>query len=278
VPDKPPVLSVGMPVYNGAATLEAALRSVLSQTVSDLEVIISDNGSTDGTPDICARMMAEDKRIIYVRHEVTLPITANFSFVLHQARAPYFMWAAHDDMREPDMAARLIAGLKAAPSAVLAFGDVVELKDGVPTGRGGGFDTRGKSNGQRLRQTAFGLMFHIYGVWRTDAAQQAPIRATTWWADTPFMMAASQLGDFIHVPGPKFIYRFNPRPFFAQPQAGLLARKIADVLKLPVLCGLSVATVAGPLRGLEAFGYGCLKIAGQAGGFILRRLTGRQGV
>jgi glycosyltransferase involved in cell wall biosynthesis len=273
-----PVLSIGMPVFNGAETLERAVRSVLGQTLSDIEIIISDNASTDGTADVCARLAATDPRIRYVRQEKTRPIAENFSFVLRQAKAPFFMWAAHDDLREPDMAEKLIDALKASPKAILAFGDVVELKDGVPTGRGGGFETANLSAGQRLRQSAFGLMFHIYGVWRTEAVRGIPLWNTAWWVDTPFMMAASLRGDFIHVPGPKFIYRFNPRPFFAQPKPGLLARKILDVLKLPVLCALSVGAVAGPIRGAEAFAYGVLKIAGQVGGFLVRRLTGRPGV
>jgi glycosyltransferase involved in cell wall biosynthesis len=273
-----PVLSVGMPVYNGAATLEAAIRSVLDQTLRDIEVIVSDNGSTDDTKAICLRLMAEDPRLVYVRQQETLPIGENFTFVLQRARAPFFMWAAHDDVRVPDMAETLVDGLLEAPDAILAFGDVTELKDGVPTMRRSDFANAGLTPGQRLRKSAFGLMFHIYGVWRTEAVRDIRIWKTAWWVDTPFMMAAAMRGDFIHIPGPRFTYRFNPRPFFAQPSLDMVGRKLWDVVKLPFLCGLSVSQVAGPLRGLEATAYGVAVVAGQIGGFLWRRLTGRTGV
>ena len=50
---KAPGVTVGVPVYNGENYLEAALESQLSQTWGDLEILISDNASTDGTPEIC---------------------------------------------------------------------------------------------------------------------------------------------------------------------------------------------------------------------------------
>jgi glycosyltransferase involved in cell wall biosynthesis len=56
-------LSIGLPVYNGEKFLEKCLDSLLAQTFSDFELIISDNASTDNTEAICRTYAAQDQRI-----------------------------------------------------------------------------------------------------------------------------------------------------------------------------------------------------------------------
>lgn len=97
-----PAVSVGMPVYNGEATLQAAIECVLNQTFTDFELIISDNASTDETEDICRRYASLDSRIRYVRQSVNFGAVKNFNFVLDQAVAEYFMWATSDDVKSVD--------------------------------------------------------------------------------------------------------------------------------------------------------------------------------
>jgi glycosyltransferase involved in cell wall biosynthesis len=60
---------IGLPVYNGQKYLAAAIESHLSQTFGDFELVISDNGSTDATPEICARYAIDDKRVKYLRSD-----------------------------------------------------------------------------------------------------------------------------------------------------------------------------------------------------------------
>lgn len=110
-----PKISIGMPVYNGAASLGAALDAMLAQTFSAFEIIISDNGSSDATESIARAYAARDGRIRYIRQPVNLGATPNFRFVMEQASAPYFMWAACDDMRSADFLAENIAFLDAHP-------------------------------------------------------------------------------------------------------------------------------------------------------------------
>lgn len=92
-----PKVSIGMPVYNGEPFIKEALDSLLTQTFTDFELIISDNASTDGTEAICREYAAKDKRIRYIRQTENRGATANFQFVLDEAVGEYFMWAAHDD-------------------------------------------------------------------------------------------------------------------------------------------------------------------------------------
>ena len=93
-----PKVSIGMPVYNGEKYIREALDSLLAQTFTDFELIISDNASTDGTEAICREYAARDPRIRYVRQSENRGPTANFHFVLDEAVGEYFMWAAYDDL------------------------------------------------------------------------------------------------------------------------------------------------------------------------------------
>lgn len=93
-----PSVSIGMPVYNGEPYIYKALDSLLAQTYTDFELIISDNASTDSTPKICKEYAARDFRIRYIRQPKNMGAFFNFNFVLSQARSEYFMWAAADDV------------------------------------------------------------------------------------------------------------------------------------------------------------------------------------
>lgn len=97
-----PAVSIGMPVYNGEKYLKTAVNALLSQSFTDFELIISDNASSDQTEAICRQYAARDSRIKYVRQRENRGASANFEFVLEEARGEYFMWAACDDTRSPD--------------------------------------------------------------------------------------------------------------------------------------------------------------------------------
>jgi len=110
-----PTVSIGMPIYNSARHLRAALDSMLAQTYEDFEIIVSDNASTDETQKICEQYAESDARIRYIRQSVNLGATANFRYVLLQATAEFFMWAAADDCRSPDFLAGNLAFLQRHP-------------------------------------------------------------------------------------------------------------------------------------------------------------------
>lgn len=94
---KLPRVSIGMPAYNGEKYIREALDSLLGQTFSDFELIISDNASNDGTEEICRKYAAMDSRIHYFRQVENKGAITNFQFVLDEASCEYFMWAAYDD-------------------------------------------------------------------------------------------------------------------------------------------------------------------------------------
>ena len=104
-------VSIGMPAYNRGPSITRAIESVLGQTLGDLELIISDNASTDETEEVCRRYAARDPRIRYTRHPGPIGGFPNFQFVLDAARAPYFMWLPPDDYALPRLLERAVAVL-----------------------------------------------------------------------------------------------------------------------------------------------------------------------
>ncbi len=95
-------VSIGLPVFNGGEFLEPTLKSILSQTYDDYELIISDNASTDATQEICESYAGRDKRIKYTRLESNIGAAPNYNRVFDLASGKYFKWAAHDDLLRPE--------------------------------------------------------------------------------------------------------------------------------------------------------------------------------
>lgn len=122
-----PAVTIGLPVYQGERHLERAISSILDQTFGDFELIISDNGSTDATPDIVAAAAAADDRVRNLRYERNRGASWNFNNCVHEARAPLFKWASHDDQMRPTMLEKCVAAQRKDPDAVLWYPLAVEI-------------------------------------------------------------------------------------------------------------------------------------------------------
>lgn len=115
-----PTVSIGMPVYNMKDTVKEAIDTVLNQTFSDFELIISDNASDDGTEEICREAAKQDSRITYHRNMENI-LGENFRLPFLLSKGKYFMWAASDDARKPTMLERCLEALEADKEAILAY-------------------------------------------------------------------------------------------------------------------------------------------------------------
>ena len=105
---------------NGESFLAQALDSLLAQTFHDFEIVISDNASTDRTPEICRAYARRDPRVRYVCNQRNLGAVANFNRVFELSTAPLFKWAAHDDLHLETYLESCIRLLDDDPDVVLA--------------------------------------------------------------------------------------------------------------------------------------------------------------
>jgi glycosyltransferase involved in cell wall biosynthesis len=93
----PVLVSIGLPTYNRAGMLRRSIVSALAQDHGNIELLISDNASTDETEAICREFAAADTRVRYVRHPKNLGPTPNFLYALNESCGEYFMWLCDDD-------------------------------------------------------------------------------------------------------------------------------------------------------------------------------------
>lgn len=133
-----PRVSIGLPVYNGERYIAEALDSIISQTYTDFELIISDNASTDRTEEICRDYVSRDGRISYHRNETNKGAAWNYNRVFALSQGDYFKWASHDDRCAPTFLERCVEVLDRFPEVMVAYprtaviderGEIIEIKE-----------------------------------------------------------------------------------------------------------------------------------------------------
>jgi glycosyltransferase involved in cell wall biosynthesis len=173
---KLPLVSIGMPVYNGEEFIQKALDSLLAQDYPNFEIIVSDNASTDKTQEICINYANKDERIKYYRNAKNLGAMPNFDKVLEISQGKYFMWAAHDDLWERNFVSVLVNHLMSNENIVLAMTETqYRLSDGLllpffPEGQGFYREKTSESQLVRLlRVTNHNYGNLIYGLYTREA-------------------------------------------------------------------------------------------------------------
>jgi hypothetical protein len=128
-----PLVSVVLPVHNGERYLAAAIDSVLAQTHRELELIVLDDGSTDGSAAIAAS--CRDPRVVLVRNERNLGLVPTLNKGLELARGDFVARMDADDVAEPTRLARQVARF-AADASLVALGTAIDFIDaeGRPVG------------------------------------------------------------------------------------------------------------------------------------------------
>jgi len=171
------MVSIGMPVYNGAKYLRRSLDSLLGQSFNDLEIIISDNGSNDETWEILEEYARIDRRIILFQQSSNIGAENNFAFVLQKAGGQYFMWAACDDWWATEYIEHLTEGLNSHPEHGVAMSSLHRIReDGTLVDKviyGGndalsGLDYRGVFQRMTKIYPSPPVHLFIYGLFRTE--------------------------------------------------------------------------------------------------------------
>ncbi len=208
-----PTLTIGVPVFNMATYLEEAVESVLTQSFRDLELIISDNASTDDTEAIGRALAARDPRVTYRRNAKNVGLVANNNLLVQLARGRLFKWANADDVLRPGYLERCMAALDADPSVVLAYPRTEFVDgDGTPLDIE---DTRwhlvSDDPSERL---LFAIQAGRYnnasnGVIRTDAMRRTRLLPLYAGGDYRLMAELSVLGKFVEIPEPLCVRRIH---------------------------------------------------------------------
>ncbi len=179
-----PRVTIGVPTRNRAKSLDHTLSCLAGQGFRDLELRISDNASSDETPEVIRRWTAADPRIRATRHAADVGPVENFDGLRRDVESEYFMWLADDDEVDPDYVETCVAFLDAHPDHVLASGQAT--LDNVE-GSGKGTVVPGVPvNLQDARPAERVLRYYeevmdnssFYGVIRRAALDRIPFRNT----------------------------------------------------------------------------------------------------
>ena len=119
-----PLITVGIPTYNGGNFLSQAIESLLNQTYDNLEILILDNCSTDNTESIVTGFQKKDNRINYIRHSTNLGYIKNYNLIPTYASGEYMLFFADDDMYDKNYIKLLWEEFIKNPAITIAIGSV----------------------------------------------------------------------------------------------------------------------------------------------------------
>ncbi len=208
-----PLVTIGVPVYNGARFLRPCLDSLLGQTFTDFTLLISDNASTDDTRAIAESYVAADPRVRYHRHPKNIGMYGNYEFQLRSADTRYVKVANADDFWAPTMIGDAVRQLENDPSIALCYPLMTKVDaDGKPTEQ---YDFRlhlmEDDAGTRFRRvlTEIQLINQLTGVMRTELIQKTLPLPTVTGFDRIVVAELSLYGKIFHLDEYHYFRRFH---------------------------------------------------------------------
>jgi len=277
-PNRPSV-TIGLPVWNGEHYLPGCIDALLAQTYQDYELIISDNGSTDRTGEICLEYAARDPRIRYVRQPVNMGPFKNYNYLLDEAKGEYFMWAPVDDRWSPNFVEELHKTLVENADSVGAQGDWLIIgPDDEPLTAPDVFEEMQRdSRLGRILPLAWrhymGLLF--YGLFRTEVLRRFGMRSLPLaknyarHCEYPVLYFLGSVGKIRTNRNAHFLYRRHPD----QDSNRSYPLRVSLALELGFIIGVPIAVWEGCRSPWAAF-RACLGITGKRlsylGGQLLR--------
>lgn len=210
---RPVLVSVIVPTYNRLASLKRTLRSVLQQTVSDIEILIVDDGSTDGTEACIAREFV-DPRIVYLRHVANAGVGPARNTGIDAAKGEFIAFLDSDDVWMPHKLETQILAIRAsaAPNSAVCYSAYL--------GDFGSFSKRMPRRGIRRREDLGDYLFRsgLVVLTSTVVVPRALIGSLRFerlaiGEDTSFFLDLRRAGgEFVFVEEPLCIYSCKPAP------------------------------------------------------------------
>jgi glycosyltransferase involved in cell wall biosynthesis len=193
--------------------LEETLKSLLTQTFEDFELIISDNASTDGTPDICRTYAARDHRIQYHRNDANIGANRNYNRVFQLSRGEYFRWVAADDLCEPELLARCVEALDRDQGTVLAYARAkfIDVSGNFLEAQDPGWHLHSDAAHERLRYVIFSGHWAnaLFGLMRAKALAKTRLLPSYPGGDYRLLGELSLMGKFHEIPAYLFFRRLH---------------------------------------------------------------------
>jgi glycosyltransferase involved in cell wall biosynthesis len=164
-------ISVCLLTFNHAHTVEPTIRSILDQSISDYEIIVSDDCSTDGTWEKVAEIAASDPRVKLIRTPYNMGMPGNANYAVEQSQRPYIALLHHDDIYRNDLLKKWSGVLDRNPDVAFVFNPYAVYKsDHVHEDPMPGEDI----NGHWL------LTRYLFGKWGSVVRGTAMIRKDAW--------------------------------------------------------------------------------------------------
>ena len=210
-----PKVTVGLPVYNGERHLREAIESILGQSMGDLQLLISDNASTDGTPGICEEYVARDPRVRYFRNDHNVGVFRNYDLAFQRSDADYFKWAAVGDICAPTFVSRCMEVLTRQADVVLAFPRTVLFDTELGDGRvyDDELDLQDDSPGERFRKFLGRARLNnvMNGVIRADKLRETALNQVFKSSDMSMIAELTLRGKFVQLPEALYFRRARPQ-------------------------------------------------------------------
>jgi len=193
------VVTIGIPVYNEEKYLTDTIRSVISQTYTDIAIIISDNCSSDNSYEIAKQYAQKDKRIQCIRHSTNMGATKNFLYTLEMCKTKYFMWLGAHDILESSFVESAVSVLNNESNVVLVYSKsiLIDTNDEILDDQFyDDIDTSNLRLEDKLCKVAQNLVncFSLHGLFRTDILKKIPIQNTIS-SDHTLLFCISTFGD-----------------------------------------------------------------------------------
>jgi glycosyltransferase involved in cell wall biosynthesis len=215
-----PTFSFGIPVYNGEKTIRRTVESALAQSYRDIEVIVTDNLSTDSTGEICTRIAQRDPRLRYVRNRENLGQNGNFTEVARLARGEFFRWLGDDDWVDQEYVEACLNAFAENPDAVLTttYQEHVEADGTVHYEEYDGERVTGDDAATRLDQILRLLgespfwIDPVYSAVRRQVLMETGLMRPVRFADIAIACELALGGKWAHVPRRLAGRTFEPLP------------------------------------------------------------------
>jgi glycosyltransferase involved in cell wall biosynthesis len=225
-----------MPIYNGDKWIEESIEAILGQSMTDFELIISDNASTDNTEAICRRFAERDPRVRYYRNVKNIGLYPNFNRVFELANGKYFKWAADSDICRDGFFEQCVGVLESRPDVVLVYPraffllkkrsgeerlveyfDDFHLEDKSPSTRFRKYLNRERNNNI------------MHGIIRVSALRQTRLHLPWAGSDISMVSELALRGKFIEVQDRLFVRRFD-----AETSSMIMNRSMAAKRDVPM--------------------------------------------